>query len=78
MTKGLLVSYVCLYGTCGAALNWQESLSDHLMGLGLKRGVGHPCVFHHPIPRVRVMAHGDDYLSAGGVADLSWLQDELM
>ena len=40
---------LCLYGTRDAALNWQQTLSDHLAKAGFKRGVGHPPVFYHPI-----------------------------
>ena len=39
---------LCFYGTMDAALNWQETLSEHLIGQGFIRGVGHPSVFHHP------------------------------
>ena len=37
-----------LYGTRDAALNWQQTLSEHLVENGFVRGVGHPSVFHHP------------------------------
>ena len=33
---------LCLYGTRDAALNWQQTLSDHLIEAGFLRGVGHP------------------------------------
>ena len=39
---------LCLYGTRDAAVNWQQTLSDHLARIGFKRGLGHPSVFHHP------------------------------
>ena len=39
---------LCLYGTRDAALNWQQTLSDHLEQAGFKRGVGHPSVFFQP------------------------------
>ena len=42
---------LCLYGTRDAALNWQQTLSDHLVENGFVRGVGHPSVFHHPHSR---------------------------
>ena len=35
---------LCLYGTRDAALNWQETLSSHLVSFGVRRGFGHPCV----------------------------------
>ena len=36
---------LCLYGTRDAALNWQETLSQHLIDNGLERDVGFPSVF---------------------------------
>ena len=39
---------LCLYGTRDAAVNWQNTLSDHLVSIGFVCGIGHPTVFHHP------------------------------
>ena len=33
---------LCLYGTRDAALNWQTTLSDHLVQNGFVTGVGYP------------------------------------
>ena len=55
---------LCLYGTRDAAKGWQETLSAHLVGVGFKRGVGHPSVFHHPERGIMTLVHGDDYLSS--------------
>ena len=38
---------LCLYGTRDAALNWQQTLSDHLVENEFVGGVGHPSVLHH-------------------------------
>ena len=48
--KGDLVGKLrlCLYGTRDAALNWQETLSNHLIDNGFIRGVGFPSVFYNP------------------------------
>ena len=35
---------LCLYGTRGAALNWQQTLSEHLLENCFKRGIGFPSV----------------------------------
>ena len=35
---------LCLYSTREAALNWQQTLSDHLVENGFVRGVGRPSV----------------------------------
>ena len=56
---------LCLYGTRDAALNWQQTRSEHLEEAGFKRGIGHPSVFHHPTRDIWTFVHGDDYCSAG-------------
>ena len=68
---------LCLYGTQDAAKGWQETLSAHLEALGLRRGKGHPCVFHHPSRDIKTLAHGDDYVSAGSDESMHWLEAEL-
>ena len=52
---------LCLYGTRDAALNWQDTLSEHLLTLGYKRGVGFPSVFVHEQRDLWTLVHGDDY-----------------
>ena len=64
---------LCLYGTRDAALNWQQTLSDHLVENRFVRGVGHPSVFHHSTRDIWMLVHGDDYCSAGAPDDLSWM-----
>ena len=61
-----------------AALNWQQTFSDHLVEAGFKRGVGHPSVFHHPTKDIWALVHGDYYCSAGSPASLDWLEDVLV
>ena len=36
-----------MYGTRDGAVNWQDTLSEHLVKAGFVRGVGHPAVFIH-------------------------------
>ena len=66
-----------LYGTKDAALNWQSTLSEHLVSQGFVRGVGHPSVFHHAARNIWTLVHGDDYCSAGSPESLDWLQGVL-
>ena len=68
---------LCLYGTRDAALNRQQTLSDHLGEAGFKRGIGHPSVFHHPVKDIWTLVHGDDYCSAGTSKSLDWSEDLL-
>ena len=65
---------LCLYGTRDAALNWQQTLSAHLIENGFVRGIGHPSVFPHSPRDIWTLVHGDDYCSAGALADLDWMQ----
>ena len=58
-------------------MNWQQTLSDHLVDSGFVRGVGHPSVFHHKTRDVWTLVHGDDYCSAGKGKDLDWLEATL-
>ena len=69
---------LCLYGTRDAALNWQQTLSDHLVEAGFKRGVGHPSVFYHPSKDIWTLVYGDDYCSAGSPTALDWMEDLLV
>ena len=68
---------LCLYGTRDAALNWQQTLSNHLEEAGFKRGIGHPSVFYHPKRDIWTLVHGDDYCSAGTSMSLDWMEDLL-
>ena len=67
---------LCLYGTRDAAKEWQKMLSRHLQEIGFSPGRGHPAVFHHPERDMRVLVHGDDYLTSGHVGDLDWMKSK--
>ena len=66
-----------LYGTRDGAVNWQDTLSNHLVEAGFIRGVGHPAVFMHVERDIWLMVHGDDYLSAAVKSSLDWLEEIL-
>ena len=68
---------LCFYGTREAVLNWQETLSQHLVESGLTRGVGFPSVFYHREWDIWTLVHGDDYFSTGSVESLAWLEQTL-
>ena len=68
---------LCLYGTRDAALNWQQTLSDHLVEAGVKRGVGHPSVSYHPSKDIWTLVHGDGHCSAGSPTLLDWMETKL-
>ena len=48
---------LCLYGTRDAALNWQETLSTHLVDNGFTRGIGFPSVFHNKSKDLWTLVH---------------------
>ena len=66
-----------LYGTRDAAANWQRCVTEHLCGLGFQQGRSNPCVFYHKAKNIRTLVHGDDYASAGRLADLEWMKQQL-
>ena len=68
---------LCLYGTRDAALNWQETISEHLINIGYKRGRGFPSVFVREEKGLWILVHGDDYMSAGDADSLDWLEAQL-
>ena len=67
----------CLFGTRDAAKEWQRTLSRHLQEIGFAVGRGHTSVLHHAGRNIRVLVHGDDYLSSGHSEDLEWLKAKL-
>ena len=68
---------LCLYGTRDAALNWQDTLSGHLINIGYKRGRGFSSVFVHEEKGLWTLVHGDDYMLAGDANSLDWLEVQL-
>ena len=63
-----------LYGTRGAAMNWQDEFTTTLAKNCFKRGKASPCNFHHPQKCLHVNVHGDDFTSAGPKQYLEWLK----
>ncbi len=66
-----------MYGTREAALNWQETLTEHFIGIGFAKGKMNPCIFHHASKGMRTVVHGDDYTSVGSPEAMRWLKSEL-
>ena len=56
---------VSMYGTRDAAANWEETYAQHLISNGFLQGKSSPCVFHHPMRKVRCVVHGDDFTFLG-------------
>jgi len=65
---------VSMYGTRSAACNWQRCYSDLLVSAGFLKASSNPCVFYHPVRKLRTMVHGDDFVSVGSERQLKWMK----
>ena len=44
-----------------AAKAWEDDYAEKLESIGFLRGKAAPTVFHHPVWKVRIVVHGDDF-----------------
>ena len=49
-----------------------------MINSGFTRGIASPCVFHHKTRGIRILVHGDDYVSVGMLAQLKWMEGQRM
>ena len=68
---------VSMYGTRDAAANWESCYSDWLMALGFVKATSNGCIFYHQKYGIRIVVHGDDFLTAGPTSALKWLEKEM-
>eukprot|EP00973_Karenia_brevis_P095138 12425852-Karenia_brevis.AAC.1 len=68
---------VSMYGTRQAAQNWQNRVSEVLVGHGFQQAKSSPCVFYNPTRDILTMVHGDDFLSTAVESNLKWLESIL-
>ena len=68
---------LALYANRNAAQLWHECLAQHLVELGFARGASNPFVYHHSFRGVRVLVHGDDFVSTGSLEELRWMKGQL-
>ena len=66
-----------LYGTRDAALNWAQAYSEVLEKMGSVKGQSSPCSFYHEEWQIRIVVHGDDFLSEGPDASLRKMDTEM-
>ena len=66
-----------LYGTRGAASNWEDHYSKVLMSIGFRRRLSSPCLLFHESRYIQTVVHGDDFTSLGTHEQLLWLASEL-
>ena len=55
----------CMYGTRDAGSIWEGCYTKCLVDLGFEQGVASPCCFSHPLWKVSVVVHGDDFTALG-------------
>ena len=44
---------------------------------GFKRGAASPVVFHNRARNIKILVHGDDFLSSGSPVQLAWFKQQL-
>lgn len=65
---------MALYGTRDAGQNFEFKTTDVLEDGGCEQGQFTPCVWFHPLKRLGIYIHGDDYVIAGGRDQSAWLR----
>ena len=65
---------VSKYGPRDAAANGEDACAKVLTGLGFARGAACPCSLYSKERVIRVVVHGDDFLSGGARSQLEWLE----
>ena len=65
---------IALYGARDAGQNFEFKTTDVLEGGGCEQGQFSPCVWFHPLKRLGIYIHGDDYVIAGGRDQSAWLR----
>ena len=65
---------VSLHGTRDAAANWEDAYAKGLTEHRSARGVASPCSFWCKERGIKVVVHGDDFLSGSTRSQLGWLE----
>ena len=74
-----LVGYLVksLYGTRDAAANFQQEVRKFMESKQFTISRYSPCMYHHQARGLRVLVHGDDFVTSGDRAEVLWLQEQL-
>ena len=65
-----------LYGTRDAALNFQREVGRFMTSIGFRRGRYNTCTYWHALKKLKVVIHGDDFITVGERARVSWFKDQ--
>ena len=67
-----------IYGTRDAATNWTDEYTRVLVDiLGFVKGESSPFSFHHVKRNIKVVVHGDDFVSEAKKSDFLWFDAAL-
>ena len=66
---------VSLYGTCDTAAYWEDANAKVLREHQFERGVACPCSCFSRVTGIRIIVHGDDFMSGGPKHQLQWLEE---
>ena len=72
---GLLVK--SMYGTRDASNIWQQSYTEVLTKAGFKRSPAWPAIFYHEELEIRLLVHGDDFVTLGDDVAQEYLEKKL-
>ena len=68
---------VAMYGTRDAALAWEKHYSSFLEILGFKRSFACQNAFYHETRAIRLIVHGDDFLTGGPEKEIRKFEQEM-
>ena len=66
-----------LYGTRDAANNSQKEISRFMKRNEFDQGKYNPCTYYHKTRGIKVMVHGDDFVSTGERESMKWCKKRL-
>jgi hypothetical protein len=72
---GLLL--MSLYGTRDAAANFQEEVRKFMVGIGFRQGKYNVSTYFHSTAGLKVLVHGDDFVSSGKRESARWFREQL-
>ena len=55
----------CMYGTRDAGSVWEDTYTEALEDTGFVRGEASPCCSQHPVWKISLVIHGDDFTALG-------------
>ena len=66
-----------MYGTRAAAQSWSKEYTKTLKEFGFVQHLGSPCCFHLPAKQLKVVVHGDDFVSLGPESAIRWYHEQM-